>query len=390
MYSLSAYGKMISDLPRMEAYASALGRVVKQDSVVVDLGSGPGIMAFTACQLGARRVYAIEPDNIIQVAREAAAANGFSDRIEFIQDFSTNVTLPEAADVVVSDLRGVLPWFRTNIPSVKDARDRFLAPGGSLVPQRDLVWAAVVEVPERYDELTGPWTTNAHGFDLTSAQSRVTNTWTKTRIKPDQLLGSPMCWQTIDYNDVRSANCSAEIEFSVNRPGVAHGLTMWFDCELVDGIQFSNRPGDPELIYGNALFPFTKPVEVLNGDLIRISIRANLVGQDYVWLWHTRIFHGGNSQSLKADFRQSNFLGDTFSPSELCKSAGNYAPFLNQHGQIQKFVLSRMDGGKSLEEIAAEVSQHFPAQFTTARDALTIVGELSIRYGTNGKPPNNA
>ena len=90
---------MIADHVRMAAYEQALRRTVRPDSVVVDIGTGTGIFSLLACQFGARKVYAIEPDSAIEVAREIAAANGYQDRITFIQDLSTAVTLPEGADV---------------------------------------------------------------------------------------------------------------------------------------------------------------------------------------------------------------------------------------------------------------------------------------------------
>ena len=70
------------------------------------------------------------------MAKEIAAANNCSDRIEFVQAMSTDVTLPERADVIVSDIGGMLPWFQKHIPAIADARRRFLAPGGVLIPQR--------------------------------------------------------------------------------------------------------------------------------------------------------------------------------------------------------------------------------------------------------------
>src|SRR5215510_9070288 len=157
MYSLHFYGQMIADAPRMNAYAEALRHTVNRDSVVMDLGCGPGVFALLACKLGARRVYAVEPDNVIGLAREAAAANGFSDRIEFFEKLSTEITLPEPATIIISDLRGVLPLFEQNVASIIDAHERLLAPGGVLIPHRDVLWAAVVEAPEQYDEIVGPW-----------------------------------------------------------------------------------------------------------------------------------------------------------------------------------------------------------------------------------------
>src|SRR5579863_7388717 len=121
MYSLAGYGEMIADRVRMEAYARALRQTVKPGSVVLEIGTGPGIFAILACQLGAGRVIAIESDEIIQLARENAAINHCADRIEFIEDLSTNVTLPAKADVIVSDLRGVVPLYGRHLPSIVDA-----------------------------------------------------------------------------------------------------------------------------------------------------------------------------------------------------------------------------------------------------------------------------
>src|SRR5689334_15245373 len=134
MYSPSGYCAMIADGVRTAAYAEALRRAVKPGAVVLDIGTGTGIFALLACRSGARRVYAVEPDPAIQVARATAEANGCADRITFLQDLSTRLTLPESADVIVADLRGVLPLFGHHLPSLADARRRHLAPGGTLIP----------------------------------------------------------------------------------------------------------------------------------------------------------------------------------------------------------------------------------------------------------------
>src|SRR5450631_1767928 len=120
MYSLSGYGNMIADRIRIEAFMQTLRIAIRPGAVVMDIGTGPGIMAVLACQLGAKRVYAIEPSEVIQAAREIAAANHCADKIEFFEDLSTKVTIPVRVDVIVSDLRGVLPLFEHHIPSIVD------------------------------------------------------------------------------------------------------------------------------------------------------------------------------------------------------------------------------------------------------------------------------
>jgi protein arginine N-methyltransferase 1 len=319
MYTLHFYGQMLADAPRMEAYAAALRHTVKPDSVVMDLGSGPGVFALLACKLGARRVYAVEPDAVISLARELSVANGFADRIEFFENLSTEITILEPASIIVSDLRGVLPWFQQHITSIKDARERLLARGGVLIPHRDILWAAVVEAPDRYEEITGPWQNNKFELDLSAATHLVTNTWRKTRIKPSQLLAEPVCWTRIDYYEVESPDVRAEISWRAARNGTAHGVAVWFDSDLVDDISFSNRPGAPEMIYGNGLFPFSRPVEVMQGERIQLRLAARMVHDDYVWRWDTDFFTRDNEAHPKVSFKQSTFFGVPLSPSQLRK-----------------------------------------------------------------------
>lgn len=313
MYSLHFYGQMIADTPRMEAYVAALRQTVKTDSVVMDLGCGPGVFAVMACKLGARRVYAVEPKNVIGLAREIAAANGCAGRIEFFGKLSTEITLPEPADIIISDLRGVLPWFEQHIPSIIDARTRLLAPGGVLIPRRDILWAALVEAPAQYEELAGPWQGNKFGLDLSAGTRLITNNWRKTSIQPEQFLVEPVCWATIDYYEVESADIHARVSWQATRNGTAHGVAVWFDSELVDGIRFSNHPAASKMIYGAGLFPFSEPVEVLEGERIEFRLAADLVQDGYVWRWDTDF--------PRVSFKQSTFYGVPLSAAQLRKSA---------------------------------------------------------------------
>jgi protein arginine N-methyltransferase 1 len=334
MYSLSGYGSMIADSVRMDAYVEALRKVVRPGSVVLDIGTGVGIFALLACRYGARRVYAIEPDHVIQVAREIAAANGYAARIEFFEGLSTDVTLPEPADVIISDLRGVLPLFQHHIPSIIDARKRLLAAGGTLIPMIDTLWAAIVEDLELHSSIMGPWAEKRYGFDLAVARRLVTNTWIKSRFLRENLVVEPQLWTTIDYATVDSAKVRAEISWLVLRPGTAHGLAIWFDTKLVDGVGFSNAPGQPEAIYGSAFFPWPQPVALAVGDAVSTRLRADLIGTDYVWTLDTCVRDQGRQTQIKACFQQSTFFGAPLSLQGLAKETPPNVAILDEAGQM--------------------------------------------------------
>ena len=85
MFPFNTHIRMLADNIRVEAYRRAIFKTVRKGDRVVDIGTGTGILAFFALQAGARRVYAIETGPIIEVAKKTARDNGFSDRIDFIQ-----------------------------------------------------------------------------------------------------------------------------------------------------------------------------------------------------------------------------------------------------------------------------------------------------------------
>ena len=317
MYSVCGYGQMIADRTRLDAYMRAMQDVVKPGMTVVDIGTGVGIFAMIACRLGARRVYAVEPADIISVARQLAAENGFADRIEFIQATSTDVNLPEAADVIVSDLRSVLPPFQRHFPSIIDARHRFLSRDGQLLPRRDTMWVAVVEAPELHRECVGAWSSDVAGLTLEAARRLAVNRWRKARIAKDQLLTAPQQWTLIDYSATETADIAGTFSGTTHRAGVGHGLCVWFEAALTETVGFSNAPGS-QLIYGQAFFPWPSELVMAPGDAIQGRLSADLVGDDYVWRWQTIVTA---AQQELARFDQSTFFGLPLAPSALRRAA---------------------------------------------------------------------
>lgn len=376
-YSLASYGRMLADEVRMDAYAAALERFVRPGCVVLDIGTGAGTMAMMAARLGARRVYALETSEPIHFAREMARENGLGDRIEFVQEASTRWTPPERADVIVSDLRGALPLLGTHIPSIMDARARLLADNGVMIPKADTLRAAVATAEEAYREIVGPWEESTRGLDLSIARAAAANEWTRTRIEPAQLLTDAASWGRIEYRTVAEADVVGAAAWTVETAGTAHGLAVWFDAELADGIGYTSGPFGPSTVYGTAFFPWIRPIALAPGDRVETEIQARLVGDEYVWIWETRI-HPVAGEVVT--FRQSTFFAEPMNPARLRARAHGHRPRLTEEGRIDQAILSRMDGEASLEQIARSVAASYPLRFSRWEDALTHVGRLAERY----------
>jgi protein arginine N-methyltransferase 1 len=380
MYDIFSYGRMVSDSIRTDAYVSALRRAVTQDSVVLDMGTGLGVFAVLASQFGARRVIAVEPDNVIEVARKIAAANHCADKIQFIHGLSFELKLHEPVDVIIFDLRGVLPWFETHLPAVVDARKRLLAPEGKLIPARDMVWAALVESSELYAPYLDPWCSRPYGLDLAAARPFAVNRWTKGRGRlASEFLGVPQLWAELDYAVIENLNVASTVTWRLTKAGTAHGILMWFDSDMGGGVGFLNYPAGPQLIYGNAFYPFSEPIELHSGDIVTVELRATLTGKDYVWSWKTMV-SSGDPPRVRMELNQSTFFGCPLSHEQVASRSENYVAHLSEDGLIDRNVLDWMDGKMTLGQISDRLLEKFPSRFATVDEALAKVSELSARY----------
>jgi type I protein arginine methyltransferase len=377
MYDLLAYARMIADRRRVDAYRAALRASVAPGHVVIEIGTGIGVFAVMAAQMGARRVVAIEPNDAISIARLIALDNLCGDSIEFIQNFSENVTLNEPADLLVADLRGVIPVAATYLASMIDARERLLRPGGIVIPAMDRLFAAVVHAPDVYERIRPSCRFDDIDIDLQSLSRFTTNALGQTLFDADNMLTQPASWAEIDYRTISNPSISGSATWKIQRRAVGHGLAVWFDTTLIDGISLSNAPGQPKSVYNVGFFPWSEPVELSAGDDVTTRIDARFVASNYVWRWRTDVLAGAGIH--KARFNQSTFYRTPFFEA-LKTTAPDHVSELSDEGSVQRFILQAMDGKTSNHEVARRLTDAFPSRFGDLSQALARVGELSQRF----------
>jgi histone-arginine methyltransferase CARM1 len=129
-------GNMLADYVRTGTYQKAIynNSTDFAGKVVLDVGTGTGILAFFALQAGAARVYAVDASNAVIVAKKLAEANGFGDRMIVIKGKIEEINLPEQVDVIISEPIGFLLVHERMLESYVVARDRFLKPEGLMMP----------------------------------------------------------------------------------------------------------------------------------------------------------------------------------------------------------------------------------------------------------------
>ncbi len=377
-YLLTSYGDMIVNEPRMSAYSAALQQAMTPGCKVIDIGAGPGMFALLACKFGAGSVVAIDPHDSVLLVAQAARDNGFDDRIEIIHDLSSAYSSDRRADVIISDLRGILPLFEGHIAAIIDARERLLAPNGKLIPARDTLHIALIEHAPTYAQFERPWLDNDHGIDLSVGHRFAVNRYTKVVLDCDDKLSASSQLLTLDYATNSDPNVSATADLVAVRDGTAHGFVVWFDAELGPSIGFSNAPGEPEQVYGQCFFPFERPIELAAGDHIQVELRGNDVAGSYIWSWNSTATRAGHDAPVI--YRQSTFSGRIISPDRLASLAPAHVPPALVEHEVDRYCLSLFDGHTSLKDVARQLVSKFPNRFANDTDAFGHTSRLAQRY----------
>lgn len=380
-YSLRDYGDMVGDRARTAPFVEALRQAVTPGSIVLDIGTGAGIFALLACRFGAARVYAIEPNDAIDVAMLCAPGTPGSGRITWIKGYSTGLQLPEKADVMIGDLHGTLPMYPGNLSSMIDARQRLLKPGGRIIPGRDTVRVVPAHAPSEYRQVETPWSGNDYGLDLGAGRAYVANSWWRAaaaQVPSGCLLAQPDVWGVIDYATVATPSLDGSLSWQIERAAPCHGYYAWFDGEMAPGLGYSNAPDLPELVYGRAFFPLEQAVDVAIGDSIQARFSARWLSDRYIFRWDTRI-HGGDG-TLKAEFRQTTFKDRPLLPASLQQASAQHVPTLGEDGRIELAILQGMAGAQSQGSIAEALVTAYPARFADVHAALTRVVRVSARH----------
>jgi hypothetical protein len=158
-------------------------------------------------------------------------------------------------------------------------------------------------------------------------------------------------------------------------------VCVWFETKLFKEIGYSAGPGT-STVHGQRFLPWLEPVALKHGEGIQVAIKANLVGRDYVWQWETKI--PASSRHGEIHFRQSTFQGANYSLQHIRRTAADYVPALSEAGKADLWMMERMNGSASLQEIAKLTAERYPKLFPSWQEAFRRVTDLSSEFSRQG------
>ena len=272
---------MIRDRVRTEAFRRAIDSVVRPGDIVLDVGAGSGILSVFAARAGAARVYAVERTPIAALAEQLAAANDVADTVTVIHGDVIDIELPEPVDVIVSEWLGGFGIDEGMLAPVIAARDRWLKPGGVMIPHTVTAWTALVH--DRYlADMIEFLREDPFGLKLEVLVEDTVNeiiySGTFRHLAADDVRSEPGRLWTTNADRIRleqaQAPHEAEMLLSVHDHGTANALALWFSAELAASISLSVGPGDPPTHWGMTTAPLRSPVQLTPGMVVRARVRT--------------------------------------------------------------------------------------------------------------------
>lgn len=254
---------------------------VNAGDVVVDIGSGTGVLSLFAARAGASRVYSIEREPVISVAREIAARNGMQDSIVFIEGSSQAVEIPEPADVLITETIGNIGFDEGITTWVADAKQRFVKPDAAVIPQQVDAVASLVCVPRDFRNVER-WSRPLMTLDFTPLNRIVRNSILWTDLSPSAITSHPAVVFGTDFS-TEPGSLSGTVRVEAVKDGDVHGIGVWFQSRLSDDICITNAPPNAVPSWEQGYLPLDEPIEVQAGESICFEISTTAGGVEWEW-----------------------------------------------------------------------------------------------------------
>ncbi len=275
---------MLNDKSRNNAYLEAIKLAVKKESLVLEIGTGSGLLAMLAAANGADKVITCEENKIIsKTAKKIISKNGYEKKINVINKKSTHLMIgediPKKADLLISEILSSQFVGEGILESIFDARNRLLKDKGKMIPESGAIRIALIG--ENKEILDSVSIKKFNEFDL-SEFSEITprridlNLKEKVNFLSDFYNAFNVDFKKIS-NDIKDEKI---IKLKSNKDGLCLGLIQWLQVKLYQDVEYENIPFEQPSHWSTPIYLLNKPIKLNKGDFI--EIRA-LLDKDSLW-----------------------------------------------------------------------------------------------------------
>lgn len=239
--------EMLNDTERNDAFELALSKAITPDTVVLDIGSGSGLLAMMAARAGAKETISCEMvATIAEIARATVELNGYSESVVIVEkksiDMSVPADMPRRANLLVTETVDCGLLGEGIVPSVMHAREHLLTRDAVIIPCSARLVGMLVESDKLFHL---NWAHRAAGFDVTPINEYQTGGYFPVRLGAFkyEALTEPFELFRFDFTSGSVQPEVRDILAPIVRDGACHGIVFWFEMQLDDRISMSNCPG---------------------------------------------------------------------------------------------------------------------------------------------------
>ncbi|KAL5274830.1 PRMT3 family protein [Megaselia abdita] len=269
--------EMLSDKIRTESYRNAFLENINfiKGKSVLDVGCGTAILSMFAYQAGAKEIVSIDNSDIIYNAMDIVRKNNILN-IKLIKGRLENTELPiEKFDIIVSEWMGYFLFFEGMLDSVIFARDKYLKPGGTLLPNKcniSLIGHGDVNFHNKYIKF---WN-DVYGYDMSSMIKEILREPIIEVMDSNCTLTEAVIISEYDLNsvDLTYSNFALNFKMKCIKSGCLTSFVGYFDIffDLECKVEFSTSPKNTPTHWKQVAFLLDKPVEVKFNDIIEGNI----------------------------------------------------------------------------------------------------------------------
>ena len=193
------------------------------------------------------------------------------------------------------------------IPILNDAENRFLKPGGSMLPASVTSYLTPVSSIKAHSQVQ-----NArikiinnyykHNFNRYAGSYQNFESTYDCILPKKTELSEPQVIREFEFSGKDSANYSSELIFRIQKPGIFTGFKGYFVAQLSDSVFLDISGDDIEKretsdCWKHAYLPILNPFEVKCGDVVNITCEKTCIMSDFFpkqsFLWRGNVFRSG-------------------------------------------------------------------------------------------------
>jgi SAM-dependent methyltransferase len=256
-YDLGFHLEMLLDEHRLNVYREAIRECVSPGDVVVDMGTGTGILALMAAQAGASRVYTVEIDeSIARSTCERFASSPFVQRlVDPIVGDAAQIDLPESVDVILGEMLHSWLVEEQQAPAVKNLK-WFLKGDGRILPAQVHNFAALAQV-----NVLQPGCPVLSPFHL----------WPHEPVIPT-LLTKSVLTHIVNFKELDSLQIDGEIRLPIRQAGHANVLALKSRAWFTDTLWLVKCP----TVFPTIYLPLSEPMMLRPKSVVRIEFHFQL------------------------------------------------------------------------------------------------------------------